>query len=133
MNTNEPNKTRLLVVEDEEVVRVALKKYFALRGFAVDSAGELEEAEAMIATSSPYAVVIADLRLAGRSGAEGLELLRFVREHSRSTAVAMLSAYGSAEIVERARELGCETFLQKPKRLAEIADVIQALLERVDV
>src|SRR4051794_38089158 len=104
MNKTEPTKTRILVLDAEEAVRTALKKYFTLRGYAVDAASELEEAQAMIATSAPYEVVIADMRLAGNAGIEGLELLRFLREHSRSTGVVMLSAYGSADMRERALE-----------------------------
>ena len=52
----------MLLVEDERVVLTALKKFFTREGFQVDCARELEEAEALIATSH-YAIVIADLRL----------------------------------------------------------------------
>ncbi|HEV8269526.1 MAG TPA: response regulator [Thermoanaerobaculia bacterium] len=130
-NSDLPEKTRLLVLDDEAVLREAISRFFVMRGYDVDVASELEEAEALIAASTAaYAAVIVDLRLTAGAGAEGLEFLRFVRERSRSTAVVVLSAYGSTEIEERARELGCEAFLSKPRPLDEIADVIRNLLER---
>jgi two-component system, NtrC family, response regulator PilR len=119
---------RLLVVEDEATVRKALAKYFAACGFEVFCAGEREEAEALLITSS-YDVVIADLRLTITYAAEGLEILRFVRRHSRRTRVVILSAYGSPEMQQSAHALGAEAFFQKPTALPEIAATVTRLLE----
>jgi len=118
---------RMLVVDDEDSVVIAFRKYFSRHGFLVDVAREREEAEALIVTSH-YDVVVADLRLSGSHGVEGLELLRFVRAHSRGTPVAILTAYGSPEIEKAAVELGGSVFLQKPKPLAEVAEAVAALL-----
>src|SRR5690349_13296466 len=100
---------RLLVVEDELTVQVALKKYFTAAGYDVRCACELEEAEALIVTDS-YDVVIADLRLSWSYAAEGLEILRFVRRHSRGTQVVILSAYASPDLQHSARALGAGAF-----------------------
>src|SRR6266478_1647529 len=86
-------RSRMLLVEDERVVLTALKKFFTREGFHVDCARELEEAEALIATSH-YAIVIADLRLSWSYAVEGLEILRFVRHHSRGTRVIILTRAG---------------------------------------
>jgi len=120
---------RMLVVEDESTALAALKKYFSKQGYRVEYARELEEAEAMIITAK-YDVVIADLRLSWSYAVEGLEILRFVRHHSRGTKVVILTAYGTPEIQRSARALGAEAFLQKPTPLPEIADAVKRLLER---
>jgi DNA-binding response OmpR family regulator len=120
---------RLLVVEDEATVQAALKKYFTAAGFEVRCACELEEAEALLVTDI-YDVVIADLRLSWSYAAEGLEILRFVRRHSRGTRVIILSAYASAELQHSARALGADAFFQKPAALSEIAATIARLLEK---
>ena len=117
---------RLLVVEDELVVRKALRKYFVAEGFAVDCARELEEAEALIVTSH-YELVIADLRLSWNYAAAGLEILRFVRHHSRGTRVIILTAYAAPEVQRSARALGADAFLQKPVALADIAATVHRL------
>ena len=64
---------RLLIVDDEAAIRLALGEYFRRRGWTVDSAAEKEEAEALLACTE-YAVVIADLRLTGIYGVEGLDV-----------------------------------------------------------
>lgn len=119
---------RMLVVEDEPTALSALRKYFSREGYRVDYAREIEEAEAMVLTST-YDVVIADLRLSFNYFAEGLEILRFVRHHSRATKVVILTAHGSPEIQRSARALGAGAFLQKPTPLPEIAETVSRLLE----
>jgi two-component system response regulator BasR len=116
----------MLLVEDEPVVLSALKKYFTCVGFDVDCAREVEEAEALIATTH-YTIVIADLRLTWTS-VDGLAILRFVRHHSRGTHVIILSAHSTPDIQRDARALGAQAFLLKPTPLAEIGATIDRLL-----
>jgi len=128
MTVAAPHTYRMLVVEDETTALFALRKYFSAAGYRVDSARELEEAEALIVTTQ-YHIVIADLRLSGSSAVEGLEVLRFVRHHSRGTKVVILTAYGSPDIQSSARMLGAAAFLQKPTPLPEIGAAVLRLLE----
>ncbi|HYI08535.1 MAG TPA: response regulator [Thermoanaerobaculia bacterium] len=121
-------KSRLLVVEDDGVIREALRKYFTAAGLQVDCASEIEEAEALVATSR-YDVVIADLRLSWSYEGEGLEILRFVRRHSRGTHVIILSGSASADVERSARALGAQDFLHKPMPLPEIGAAVARLLE----
>ena len=117
----------MLLVEDERVVLSALKKFFTREGFHVDCARELEEAEALIATSH-YNIVIADLRLSWSYAVEGLEILRFVRHHSRGTRVIILTAHTAPEIQRSAKALGAEAFLAKPTPLPDIAAAVHRLM-----
>jgi len=119
------DKTRLLVVDDEEPIRYAVREYFAARGYAVDCAQELEEAEALLNTRA-YDVVIADLRLTGIHGAEGLELVDFVRERGNAK-VILLTAYGTSEIQRAAYARGAHVFLHKPTPLSTIAEIVASL------
>lgn len=119
---------RMLVVEDESTVLFALKKFFSAAGYRVDHARELEEAEALILTTY-YDVVIADLRLSGSATTEGLEVLRFIRQHARATKVVILTAYSSPDVQSSARILGASAFLQKPAPLSEIGATVARLLE----
>lgn len=119
---------RMLVIEDDLTIRYALRKYFTAAGFDVQCAGELEEAEALITTNA-YDVVIADLRLTWTYTAEGLEILRFIRRHSRGTHVVILSAHASPELQQSAMALGAEAFFQKPAALPDLAATVEKLLE----
>src|SRR6266550_6369335 len=81
---------RMLVVDDEESILFAISDFFSLRGFIVDCAREVEEAWACL-SGNHYGVVIADLRLTGIYGAEGLELVSYIREKSATTRVLLLT------------------------------------------
>ena len=115
-------KPRLLVVDDEEAILSAIREYFKPLGYDVDCARELEEAEALLAHIR-YALVIADVRLTGVHGNEGLELIRFIRERSPWTRIIVLTGYGSTEIEMEAIGRGVDAFLQKPQPLAELAAI----------
>jgi DNA-binding response OmpR family regulator len=121
--------TRLLLVEDEPTAVAALRKFFSAAGVDVDCASELEEAEALIVTTD-YDVVIADLRLSWNYATEGLEILRFVRCHSRHTHVIILSAHASEDIRESADALGADAFIAKPAPLPQIAETVSRVLGR---
>lgn len=117
----------ILVVDDERTITLAIKSYFSRYGYHVDCAQELEEAEALM-THVRYDVVIADLRLSGVHGSEGLEIIRSVRERYPGTRVILLTAYGSPEIETAAIRYGVDSFLQKPKPLAELAQVVFSVM-----
>jgi len=118
----------MLVVDDEERILIALGKYFRAYKYEVDCARELEEAEAML-THIDYGVVIADLRLTGINGTEGLDIVRYARERSPRTRLILMTAYGSPDIEKEARRRGADVFLHKPIPLAELAKIVSQLLE----
>jgi DNA-binding response OmpR family regulator len=118
---------RILVVDDEEPILSAVREYFEPLGYEVDCARELEEAEALLAHVH-YALLIADLRLTGSQSAEGLELVRFVRERSPWTRTILLTGFGSQEVETEALGRGVDAFLQKPQPLARLAAIAEELM-----
>lgn len=119
---------RLLIVDDEESIRFAVKRYFTRIGFEVDCARELEEAEAL-ATHTRYRVVIADLSLTDSGSNEGLEIVRFMRHSCPTARVIVLTAHGSPSIENEAYKRGADAFLHKPQRLQELAEIVDRLTE----
>jgi len=118
---------RLLVVDDEEAIAFAMRRYFAGQGFEVDTASERVEAEALLARKHYQAAVI-DLRLTGVDSAEGLDLLGFVRDNCPDTRTILLTAYGSEELNRQARERGVDVVLSKPQPLSDVAQVVSDLV-----
>jgi len=125
---NENEKARILIVDDEELIVQAMRKYFTGLGYAVDSAYELEEAQALLGHYK-YDLVIADLRLTGVGGVEGLQIVADVQQKCASTRVILLSAYGTPEIERESYQRGADAFLHKPKAMMEIAHVAVNLLD----
>lgn len=118
---------RILVVDDEESICLAMKDYLEHGGYDVDSAGDRATAEALLVPGR-YAVVIADLRLSASEPAGGLHLLRRVRESSPRTRTVLLTAYGSPEAEAEARRMGVDALLAKAAGLREVEGVVRGLL-----
>ena len=120
---------RILIVDDEELIVVAMRRYFEGLGYTIDSAYELEEAQALLAKRR-YDLVICDLRLTGIGGVEGLQIVSDIHQRSADTRVILLSAYGTPEIERESYNRGADAFLHKPKSMMEIANVAVNLLEQ---
>jgi DNA-binding NtrC family response regulator len=120
---------RIMIVDDEEMIVLAMRKYFEGLGYEVHSANELEEAQALM-SNYEYALVIADLRLTGIGGVEGLEIVSDVHQKCANTRVILLSAYGTPDVERESYSRGVDAFLHKPKAMMEIANVARTLLER---
>ncbi|HEY0593370.1 MAG TPA: response regulator [Thermoanaerobaculia bacterium] len=121
----------ILLVDDEEPILFALSDFFAAEGWDVYAARELEEAEALLATRR-FEAAIADLRLTGYGGAEGLKILQLIHARYPKTRVVLLTAYGSPEVETRARWLGVDCILHKPQPLSFIAGIVTHLVETND-
>jgi DNA-binding response OmpR family regulator len=119
---------RILIVDDEELIVLAMRRYFQGLGYVVDSAHELEEAQALLANRT-YDLVIADLRLTGIGGVEGLQIVSDVHQRCANTRVMLLSAFGTPEIERESYNRGADAFLHKPKAMMEIANVAMNLLD----
>jgi DNA-binding response OmpR family regulator len=116
---------RVLVVDDEPVVRDVLTRYLAHEGFEVDAAADGYAALTAI-EAQPPSVIVLDLMLPKLSG---LELLRLVRLES-SVPVIILSA----KVSERERiaglELGADDYVTKPYSPREVVARVRAVLRR---
>lgn len=128
-NPLQMRQERILIVDDEELIVIAMRKYFEGMGYAVDAAHELEEAQALLAHRT-YDLVICDLRLTGIGGVEGLQIVSDVHQRCANTRVILLSAFGTPEIERESYNRGADAFLHKPKAMMEIASVAMNLLGR---
>lgn len=117
---------RILVVDDEEPIRFAVNDYFSARGYEIDCAEEMEEAEAMLSMND-YDVVIVDLRLGGIFTAEGFEIIKNVRHQRPNIRTILFTAYGSPDVELEAHLSGADSFLQKPQPLSVLVRVVEEL------
>jgi len=129
MQITENQPSKMLVVDDEEPIRHALRAYFTARGYQVDCAQELEEAQALL-EKVDYEVAIVDLRLTGIGGSEGLDVVSSLRARSPTARIVLLTAHGTPAMEAEARRRGADAFLHKPQRLQAVAQVVFGLIER---
>jgi DNA-binding response OmpR family regulator len=116
---------RVLVVDDEPVVRDVLTRYLTHEGFEVDAAADGHAALCAIEARAP-SVIVLDLMLPKLSG---LELLRLVRLESTVPVIIL-----SAKVSERERiaglELGADDYVTKPYSPGEVVARVRAVLRR---
>jgi two-component system response regulator RegA len=112
---------RILIVDDDEPFRLALRSAFLRRGYEVALAGSPAEAEAAVREGLPqYAVV--DLRMPGGSG---LDVVRTLRALSSPPQVVVLTGYGTIGTAVEAVRLGAINYLNKPADADEIEAALQ--------
>lgn len=116
---------RLLIVEDERDLRLALTMSLAEDGYAIDSAEDGEEG-LYKAINWDYDAVILDIMMPRMDGWEVLEKLRAVK----NTPVLILTARGAIDDRVRGLDLGSDDFLVKPFDMAELSARIRALIRR---
>jgi two-component system C4-dicarboxylate transport response regulator DctD len=100
----------VLIVEDEEMVRVALEQWLRLSGFATHIASDARSGLALLDEIRPL-VVLSDVRMPGISG---LDLLRTIRERALATEVILITGHGDVPMAVEAMRAGAFDFLQKP-------------------
>ena len=118
---------RVLVVEDEKAIRLALKGLLGREGYEVELAECGEDALEEI-RSETYDLVLTDLALGG--GVSGLDVLKAVKEICLETAVVMITAHGSEKIAVEAMKAGAEDYVPKPFDNDELRVLILRALDR---
>jgi DNA-binding response OmpR family regulator len=118
-------EARVLVVDDEPMVRDVLARYLAKEGFAVDTADDGEAALATFDRTSPDLVLL-DLML---PRIDGLEVFRQIRDRGPA-AVIMLTAKGEETDRVVGLELGADDYVTKPFSPREVVARVRAVLRR---
>jgi DNA-binding response OmpR family regulator len=119
-------KKRILIVDDEPTILLTLS--YALRSQEVEviTASRLGPAEDAL-KKQPFDLVIADVRMSGMLGVEGLELLSYVRRYWPQTQVIIMTAHGSDELQQEAVERGAVSYYTKPVDIRELLQRIREL------
>lgn len=119
-------RTRILIIEDEPGLRVAVKDELEFEGFEVDVADDGVTGLAAIRRSPPDLVVL-DLMLPGRNG---FQICQTVRAEGIQTPIIVVTARDQEVDKVRGLELGADDYLTKPFGLAELVARIRAVLRR---
>lgn len=113
---------RILIIEDEAVIRNAVKKLLVRNGYTVDSAESVEEA---LDNHNPsdYQLFIVDIRLPGKPGTEMIAL-------ANSIPVLIMTSYASVRSAVDAMKLGAADYIAKPFDHEELLLLIKRLLRQ---
>ncbi len=118
--------TTVLVVDDEEPIRTALRKYLTQQGYEVSTAANGEEALAVLQRQK-IACMLLDVRMPGISG---VDLVPRVMEIEPNIALLMLTAVNDATSAALCMQRGALDYLTKPVELFELERAVQRALKR---
>ncbi len=116
---------RVLVIDDEHTIRIALKRMFMRMGWTVDEAANGEagyamvDADAALPAAARYHLVICDLRMPGLNGIELHARLSATHPEALSRLVIATGDIVSQEAADFIARAGCEV-IQKPFELATV-------------
>ena len=114
---------RVLIVDDEALIRWTLTEMFGERGYQVTEAEDGRTALAAIANApEPFDVVLLDFRLPDSAD---LRLLEKVHGLAPASQIIMMSAHSSPELIQGAEALGAYQVIGKPFEVATIAALVE--------
>jgi len=119
---------RVLIVEDDKFIARYLQKGMQAEHFTVDLVADGLEAQEL-AAQNDYDLIILDV---GLPGADGFQVLRFIRVNKPLVPVIMLSGHGSVEDRVRGLDSGADDYIAKPFSFAEVSARVRALLRRCE-
>jgi len=119
-----PPRRRVLVVDDEPLVRDVLTLYLARQGLEAISAGDGQQALKLF-SEHPFDLVISDLRMPGM---DGLQLLHAIKGLNPRVPFIFISGYGDIPTVVESLKAGAENFLTKPLEMDVLAKVVSQSL-----
>ena len=120
---------RILIIDDEEVIRDGCCQVLSRKGYPVESTGDASRGLEM-AIRDVYDVILLDIRMPRMDGMEILKRLK--GERGISAKVIIITGYGSVPLAVEAMRQGAFDFLMKPYSTSELQGAIERALERKD-
>jgi len=122
-------KQKILIVDDEKLVRISLKEYFERQGYAAVMAEDAAEADHLLQAEQPNAVLL-DVRLPDRSG---MALLEQWKQAGVTAVVVMMTADPKLDDVKAAIKMGAYDFVSKPLDFDELTVTLANALETTEL
>jgi response regulator RpfG family c-di-GMP phosphodiesterase len=117
---------RILVVDDERVIREILAEFLSLEGFSVNTVEDGEKALTELRLH-PYDLLITDLKMPRLSG---LQLLEKIEAERLGVLTVLMTGFGTVETAIEAMKKGAYDYLLKPFKVEEVIHVVERALYR---
>ena len=111
---------KIMVIDDEEIVGKRLKPALEKRGDIIESFVNSKNALRRL-TEEHFDIVITDIRM---DEIDGLEVLDYIRSHSKDTKVIMITGYATVEVAREALAKGAFDFIAKPFKPEDLRVII---------
>jgi len=121
--------TKILVVDDEHLIRWSLEQSLKKQGYEVTTAASGEEALKVVQDDPPELMLL-DIQLPGM---DGLQVLEKVKEFDSEVIILMVTALGVLETAVKAMRMGAYDYINKPFNLDELSITVKKALETRDL
>ena len=125
----ETSQKKVLIVDDEALIRFGLKKFIKKEGFIAISAGTGKKALEMIEDNNPD-IALLDLNLS--DSIDGIELLRFIKQTRPAIEVIMISGQTEIHGAVEAMKLGARDYLEKPIDFDQLKNRLEIIKREID-
>jgi CheY-like chemotaxis protein len=119
-----PARNRILVVDDEEALRVVMVAELEGEGYVVGQAEDGQVAIDILQKES-YDLILLDIKM---PRVDGFEVLRFVKKQSPLTKVIVLTGFADLKNAIESKKLGAEDFVSKPYDLVDLLTTVERVL-----
>ncbi len=119
------SKPRILVIDDEAIVRISCRKCLALEGYDVTVAGTGLEGLKSTETER-YDLILTDLKMPDM---DGMEFLVKMKQAQPEAKVIMITGYSTVEHAEEALRLGAYNYIEKPFTPDTLVAAVKKALE----
>ena len=119
------SKPRILIIEDEKLIRWSLRQQFQEEGFVVDEAEAGGEGLSKL-EQAMFDLVMLDYKLPDMTG---LDVLRSIREQDEDIVVLIMTAYSNVEDAVEAMRLGAYDYVSKPFKMGTLMLTVHKALE----
>ncbi len=122
-------KKRILVVDDDAVVRTSCERILASEGHQVTAVTGADHAVSLLERDASYDLLIVDIKMPLR---DGYSLMQEVKRRWPFIPIVVTSGYPTSDTIVRSRELGAVGFVPKPFSPAEMLDALNRISHRED-
>jgi two-component system, NtrC family, response regulator AtoC len=120
---------RVLVVDDEKLIRWSLEKKISSWGYSVETSEDVKSTYEKLENYIPDLILL-DIKL---PDGNGIEILKKIRSLSKDVAVIMITAEGTVTTAVQAMKLGAYDYIAKPFNLEEMKVLIEKALEKTEL
>lgn len=119
-----PDKSRILVVDDEEALRTVLSSELVNSGYDVATASDGDEAISVV-QNKKFDLVLLDIKM---HRVDGFEVLKFIKKNLPAIKVIMLTGFADLKNAIESKKHGAEDFVSKPYDLVDLLTTIERVL-----
>ena len=116
----------ILILDDDPAITEGLAFGLEREGRTLITCNDVESAELIVERMHPSHIV-ADIRLSGPFGYEGLDFIRFAKQHAPESRIILISGDAPEDLQREASERGAVAFLKKPFEVRELDATIDML------